>query len=52
LFPIDKTMIDISIMSPSETKWLNDYHQKVYRELAPGLDDKARKWLEAKCTAL
>ncbi len=52
LFPIDKSMIDKDIMSPAETKWLNDYHQRVYQDLAPGLDEKAKKWLEEKCSAL
>ena len=52
VFPIDKTMIDSSIMLPDEINWLNSYHQRVYDELAPGLDDNARIWLKAKCEPL
>lgn len=42
LFPIDKTMIDMSIMTPGEINWLNNYHAKVYNEFIPFLDEESK----------
>ena len=52
LFPIDKTMIDMSIMTPGEINWLNNYHAKVYNEFIPFLDEESKKWLQEKCSPL
>ena len=32
-------------MSETERGWLNQYHQRVYRELSPYLEEKERAWL-------
>ena len=46
LCPIDTTPIRLDMMLPDEIEWLNQYHQHVYDELAPLLDDEAdREWL-------
>lgn len=46
LCPIDTRPIRRDMMLPDELEWLNNYHQHVYNELAPLLDDEAdRKWL-------
>lgn len=46
LCPIDTTPIRREMMLPDEIQWLNTYHQHVYDELAPMLDDEAdRQWL-------
>lgn len=46
LCPIDTTPIRREMMLPDEIQWLNSYHQHVYDELAPLLDDEAdRQWL-------
>ena len=45
--PIDRRLIETSLMAPDEVKWLNEYHAKV-RELVSGaLDEPTRAWLEA-----
>ena len=31
--PIDKELINKKMLSKSEKKWLNNYHQKVYSNL-------------------
>jgi Xaa-Pro aminopeptidase len=46
LCPIDLKLIDFSLMNPSETDWLTDYHQKVYERLSPFLSGKERNWLK------
>ncbi|MCL1939008.1 MAG: aminopeptidase P family protein [Candidatus Azobacteroides sp.] len=45
LCPIDKKLIDWSLMSPEEIRWLNDYHQKVYDCLSPFLSEEERDFL-------
>ena len=45
LCPIDKTPIITALLTPEETQWLNDYHQRVYDQIAPHLDESERTWL-------
>lgn len=45
LCPIDTAPLDISLLTPEELRWLNDYHQLVYDRLAPHLDAPDRDWL-------
>lgn len=49
LFPIDQTLIDVSLLDPAEINWLNEYHHKVYSKLSPGLSEEEQKWLQEKC---
>jgi Xaa-Pro aminopeptidase len=45
--PIDRRLIETSLLAPDEVTWLNDYHARV-RELVSGaLDEPTRAWLEA-----
>ena len=46
LCPIDTAPFDMTMLLPEELAWLNDYHAKVYAELAPYLDEEEKKWLE------
>jgi len=50
LCPIDTTVIDRWLLDDNEVEWLNDYHRRVYEELAPHLADDERQWL-AEATA-
>ncbi len=46
LCPIDTAPVNLSMLTPIERKWLNDYHQMVCDRLMPLLDDEAdRQWL-------
>jgi Xaa-Pro aminopeptidase len=48
--PIDRNLIEPSIMTKAELDWLNDYHAQVLKKIGPRLeDDEDRKWLEAAC---
>ena len=49
LCPIDKSAIDISLMTDEEIGWLDEYHQMVYDRLSPYLDEEERKWLAVQC---
>lgn len=46
LAPIDKRAIDVSELTTEERTWLDAYHARVYRELAPLLSPRDRKWLK------
>lgn len=46
LCPIDIAPVDLTMLMPEELAWLNEYHAKVYAELAPYLDEDEKKWLE------
>ncbi|GAB1715548.1 MAG: peptidase M24 [Nitrobacter sp.] len=46
LAPIDRRLIDRSL-SADETRWLNDYHARVRREVRPHLDEATKVWLDA-----
>jgi Xaa-Pro aminopeptidase len=45
LAPIDQRLIDKSLLTESERQWLNTYHQRVFDQISPQLDDETSKWL-------
>jgi Xaa-Pro aminopeptidase len=45
--PIDRALVDPALLEPAEIAWLDAYHARVHRELAPFLDEKTARWLEA-----
>jgi Xaa-Pro aminopeptidase len=47
LAPIDRRLINVGRISKREINWINDYHARVRREVAPLLDEATRTWLEA-----
>jgi Xaa-Pro aminopeptidase len=46
LAPIDRALIDGALLIPEERQWLDAYHARVLKEIAPLLDDPDRHWLE------
>lgn len=50
--PIDQALVDVSLLSPAEIAWWNDYHAQVRAVLAPQLDGAALAWLEQACLPL
>jgi len=49
LFPIDLNLIEENLLDKKEIDWLNQYHQRVYDEVSPLLDDNEKSWLKGKC---
>ena len=45
LFPFDLKLFDLSIMSPDEIRWVDEYHERVRRELSPLLSEAENSWL-------
>lgn len=52
LVPIDKRLIDVSLLQDDEINWLNDYHKQVAREIGPYLEPHEKKWLKEACAPL
>ena len=45
--PIDRRLIDKSLLTQEEIDWLNNYHARVREKLSAHLKDAERQWLEA-----
>jgi Xaa-Pro aminopeptidase len=50
--PIDRRLIDASMLSDRELDWLNDYHAKVLALIGPQLEGEDKTWLERQCAPL
>ncbi|CCE77725.1 MULTISPECIES: aminopeptidase P family protein [Wolbachia] len=48
--PYDKKLIDVQMLIEDEIKWINSYHQFVYRNLKNSIKDK--EWLKSMCDPL
>lgn len=44
--PIDLDAVEVSLLSPKEKNWLNQYHQEVYEKISPYLTDEEKDWLK------
>lgn len=49
LFPIDRQLINIDLLSKKEIIWLNQYHQEVEERLSPFLSTEEKRWLQKQC---
>lgn len=47
LAPIDRRLIDASLMDAGEIDWLDAYHARVAAEIGPRVTPATRRWLEA-----
>ncbi len=45
LAPYERDLIEIDGLSPEDIEQINDYHQRVYEELASRLDEQTKTWL-------
>eukprot|EP00189_Rhodosorus_marinus_P001348 CAMPEP_0113970716 /NCGR_PEP_ID=MMETSP0011_2-20120614/11481_1 /TAXON_ID=101924 /ORGANISM="Rhodosorus marinus" /LENGTH=579 /DNA_ID=CAMNT_0000985423 /DNA_START=119 /DNA_END=1857 /DNA_ORIENTATION=+ /assembly_acc=CAM_ASM_000156 len=43
--PIDKKLVDVSVMSPAECDWLDDYHALIDEKVSPLLNGEPLEWL-------
>jgi Xaa-Pro aminopeptidase len=50
--PIERRLIDVSMLSDPELKWLNDYHSEVLEKIGPRLEGEDKAWLERQCAPL
>ncbi|MGB3342477.1 MAG: aminopeptidase P family protein [Aequorivita sp.] len=52
LFPIDRQLINKSLLTDSEIEWFNSYHKMVYNKLSPMLNKDENGWLKRMCEEL
>ena len=50
--PIATFPIVPGVLDKEQVAWLNDYHRKVFEQLAPRLTEDERAWLAEKCAAI
>ena len=50
--PIATSPIVPGVLDKEQVAWLNDYHRKVFEQLAPRLTEDERAWLAEKCVAI
>ena len=50
--PIATSPIVPGVLDKEQVAWLNDYHRKVFEQLAPRLTEDERAWLAEKCAVI
>jgi Xaa-Pro aminopeptidase len=45
LVPIDRSLVDTSLLTPAEIRWIDDYHDRIWKTLSDRLGPSERKWL-------
>ena len=43
--PFDRRLIEVDLFDDDELNWINDYHEKVFSNIGPLLEDAVRDWL-------
>jgi len=52
LAPIDRALVNSSLLSPAETEWWNTYHARVLAVIGPQLGGDQLAWLRQQCAPL
>ena len=50
--PIDRQLVNVALMNPSEISWLNSYHQMVWDKISPLLSGDDLAWLKVATQAI
>ena len=50
--PIDRALVEATLLTAEEREWLDAYHARVREMLAPELDEATRAWLVEATRAL
>ena len=50
--PIERRLIDVSMLSDRELNWINHYHAEVLATIGPRLEGEDKAWLERQCAPL
>ncbi|MBT8047232.1 MAG: M24 family metallopeptidase C-terminal domain-containing protein, partial [Gammaproteobacteria bacterium] len=45
LAPFDQRLLEPSLLTPPEADWIDRYHEQVFRELSPRLEEQDVAWL-------
>ncbi|MEM8586280.1 MAG: aminopeptidase P family protein [Bacteroidota bacterium] len=49
IFPFERKLIALDMLSHQQLQWLNDYHQQVWEAMKGLVEGDERSWLEAAC---
>lgn len=54
MVPMDRRLIDVSLLDAKERKWVDEYHREVWEKISPRVekDGLAWKWLRRECQPL
>jgi Xaa-Pro aminopeptidase len=52
LAPVERALVDCTLLSDDEIAWWNAYHARVLAVVGPLVDDAAKAWLELQCKPL
>ena len=52
LVPFEKNLIEKKLLSADELRWINSYHQNIYKKLSPYLVSSEKSWLSKVCKKL
>lgn len=52
LAPIDRTLIDIKLLTSDELQWLDGYHARVLKKVGGFMDGAALEWMRTSCATL
>jgi len=52
LVPLEKRLIDPTLLTENEIRWIDTYHAEVFRQIGPRLGEEERAWLEKKTEPL
>ena len=54
MIPIQKNLIDISLMTEEELNWIDGYHKEVFENVAPCLEEGTPEyaWLKKACEVI
>ena len=50
--PLERELIDPSLLTDEERRWVDDYHARTLEVVGPQLDGEDREWLETRCAPL
>ena len=50
--PLDRRLIDVSMLSDAQRQWVDDYHTKVLEIVGPQIEGAALDWLKQQCEPL
>ena len=50
--PIETSALDLSMLNKEELDWLNSYHQSVYEQLSPHVDEDLKNYLREKTSKI
>lgn len=52
MVPIQKKLIDVSLMDKEEIEWINSFHEEVWQKVSPLLEGEAKEWLRRETSPL